>query len=108
MLPGFWKRIYDIMTLYEQLRVIAVKLRLQASDSGVPPTSPDYYIVVDSKGNWDLADSNTADKPLEHTVANAKFTKLKEAVRRANFSVPSFMMDVVNFAVGHTSAQATL
>lgn len=72
----------------------------QAIDSGVHATSPDYYIDLDCKTDWDLPELNSVGEPSEHTVLKTKFTELQEACCPAGAFVFSSIVDVADFALG--------
>lgn len=76
----------------------------QANDLCAPPTSSDYYIDVDSNGNWDAADINAAWEPLEYTVLKKTFEEVPETCRRVDVAVPLYMIGVICFVIGLVSA----
>lgn len=62
-----------------------------------PTASPEYYDDVDGEADSDLEGKNAADELLQHTVLKLRFTKLRNACRRAHVFIFSAMNDVVDF-----------
>lgn len=62
-------------------------LLLGAISPGVH-SSPDYYVNVDGEADWNLADVNPSDEPLDHTVLRTKLSELQDACRRVDLVVP--------------------
>lgn len=77
---------------------------LLKTDLDVLATSPDCCIDVHCKANWGLVDLDVMDEPLERSFSKTKFTKVQEALGRANVPGPSSMVDVVAFALENVSA----
>lgn len=77
----------------------------QAGSSGAAVASPEFHVDADGDTDWDLADLKAADEPLEYTVLKTKFTELQEACGRADVVASSFMIDVVDLALGCVSVR---
>lgn len=48
---------------------------LQASDAGVPATTPTSYVDVTRQRKWDLADLYVAGEPIDYIFLMARFTE---------------------------------
>lgn len=76
----------------------------QVSDLGAPAASPEYYVDMDGEADWDLVNLNAADEQFAYISLKAKFTELQEACGRAEVVDRLSTMNVVDFALGRTSA----
>lgn len=71
------------------------------SDPDARASILDYYVEVDDKSDWYLADFNTADDPFDLTVLKTNFTELLEAFLRADIAAPLLMEHRDEFALAY-------
>lgn len=71
----------------------------------MPATFADYSVDVDGEADWELANVNTAQEPLEHSALITRFMEeVQQACWHADAAAPSSMIDVVDFALWQVSA----